>query len=186
MTTASESAPIQQYLVFGLAGGEYGIGILKVREILQYEEVTRVPSTPRSIRGVLNLRGSVVPVVDLAVKFGLEETAVTRRTCVLVVENAVDGLSTVMGIVADSVSEVVELSPSDIEEPPDFGTHVHVDYLLGMGKLGRKFVLLLDIDKVLSADERELAALATRGELPAAPEPAAEAAPATATEAAAT
>ncbi len=165
MSSASEVAERQQHLAFTLAGGDYAVGILKVKEILQYEEITKVPSTPPSIRGVLNLRGSVVPVVDLAVKFGLAEAPVTKRTCVLVVETALDGVSTVMGLVADSVSEVIELGPDDVEDPPAFGTRVKVDYLLGMGKVGRKFVLLLDIDRVLSADERELAAAAAWGEV---------------------
>ena len=150
----------QQYLAFGLAGGDYAVGILKVKEILQYDEITPVPSTPPSIRGVLNLRGSVVPVVDLAVKFGAPAAAVTKRTCVLVVETSLDGVAAVMGLVADAVSEVIELRPDDIEAPPTFGTRVKVDYLLGMGRAGKKFVLLLDIDRVLSADERELAAAA--------------------------
>lgn len=165
MGTATEVAERQQYLAFALAGGDYAVGILKVKEILQYEEVTPVPSTPRSIRGVLNLRGSVVPVVDLAVKFGLPETPVTKRTCVLVIETALDGAPAIMGVMADAVSEVIELGADDVEEPPSFGTRVKVDYLLGMGKVGRKFVLLFDIDKVLSADERDLAAAVLRGEL---------------------
>jgi purine-binding chemotaxis protein CheW len=154
----------QQYLAFSLAGGDYAVGILKVKEILQYEEVTPVPSTPPSIRGVLNLRGSVVPVVDLTVKFGAPAAGVTKRTGVLVVETMLDGVAAVMGLVANAVSEVIELRADDIEAAPAFGSHVHVDYLLGMGKVGKKFVLLLDIDRVLSADERELAAAAARGE----------------------
>jgi purine-binding chemotaxis protein CheW len=166
MGSASEVPERQQHLAFSLAGGSYAVGILNVKEILQYEEITPVPSTPRSIRGVLNLRGSVVPVVDLAVKFGLPASPVTKRTCVLVVETALEGVATVMGLIADAVSEVIELGPADIEEPPAFGTRIKVDYLLGMGKVGKRFVLLLDIDKVLSADERELAAAALRGEEP--------------------
>ncbi|HET7824573.1 MAG TPA: chemotaxis protein CheW [Anaeromyxobacter sp.] len=168
MSSAADAVERQQYLAFTLAGGEYAVGILKVKEILQYEELTRVPSTPRSIRGVLNLRGSVIPVVDLAVKFGLPEPAVTKRTCVLVVETAFGGIPTVMGVVADAVSEVIELGPDDIEAPPAFGTRVRVDHLVGMGKVGKKFVLLLDIDKVLSADEHDLAAAAALGQVPAA------------------
>jgi purine-binding chemotaxis protein CheW len=155
MSTPNGTDARAQYLAFGLAGGEYAIGILRVREILQYEEITRVPSTPRSIRGVINLRGSVVPVVDLAVKFGLGETPVGKRTCILVFEARVDGADTVLGLVTDSVTEVIELGPADIEKPPSFGTGVQVEYLVGMGKLGRRFVLLLDLEKVLSAGERE-------------------------------
>jgi purine-binding chemotaxis protein CheW len=164
MSSAIDAADRRQYLAFSLAGGDYGLSILKVKEILQYDDITPVPSTPRSIRGVLNLRGSVVPVVDLAVKFGLTATPVTNRTCVLVVETAFDGVAAVVGLVADAVSEVIELGPDDLEAPPEFGTNVRVSFLIGMGKVGRKFVLLLDIDRVLSADEHELAAAAMRGE----------------------
>ncbi len=145
-----------QYLAFGLAGGDYAIGILKVREILQYEVVTPVPSTPASIRGVINLRGSVVPVLDLAVKFGLAPTAVTKRTCILVFEAVLGGADTVLGLMTDSVTEVVELGPGDIEPPPSFGSRVRVEYLVGMGKVGKGFVLILDLGKVLSAEEGEL------------------------------
>ena len=160
MSSPTDVIERQQYLAFTLAGGEYAVGILKVKEILQYEELTRVPSTPRSIRGILNLRGSVIPVVDLAVKFGLPETAVTKRTCVLVVEAAVGGVPTVMGLVAEAVSEVIELGADDVEEPPVFGTRVQVDHLPGMGKVGKRFVLLLDIDRVLSVEEQDLAGVA--------------------------
>ncbi|BDG04251.1 chemotaxis protein CheW [Anaeromyxobacter oryzae] len=173
-----------QHLSFSLAGCEYGVGILKVKEILQYEEITRVPSTPRSVRGVINLRGAVVPVIDLAAKFGLPETAVTRLTCILIVEAVLDGQPTVIGVMADAVREVIELGPDDVEPPPTFGTQVRVDYLLGMGKVGKRFVLLLDIDRVISADEKEFAAAVKEGlpaEVPAAaavPAPAPETAPA--------
>ena len=174
---ATEPADRRQYLSFALAGSDYAVGILQVKEILQFETVTRVPSVPHSIRGVINLRGSVVPVVDLAVKFGLRETPVTKRTCVLIVEATVGEEHTVMGILADAVSEVLELSTHDVEAAPSFGTRVKVDYLLGMGKVGKGFVLLLDLDKVLSADERELASHLAREGLPEAiPAPAAAAA----------
>ncbi len=166
MSSSSESAERQQYLAFVLAGGDYAVGILKVKEILQYEGVTSVPSTPRSIRGVINLRGSVVPVVDLAVKFGLPEAPVTNRTCVLVVEAVFDGVPAVMGLVADAVSEVIDLGADDIEPSPSFGTRVKVDYLHGVGKVGKRFVLLLHIDRLLSTDERDLAASIERGEVP--------------------
>ncbi len=128
MGSPTETSERRQYLAFSFAGGDYAVGILKVKEILQYDEITRVPSTPRWIRGVLNLRGSVVPVVDLAVKFGLREGAVTNRTCVLVVETVLDGSSIVMGLVADAVSEVIELAADDIEETPAFGTHVKEEH----------------------------------------------------------
>ncbi|ABC80378.1 chemotaxis protein CheW [Anaeromyxobacter dehalogenans] len=193
MAESTESAQRAQYLSFSLGGAEYGVGILKVKEILQYEAITRVPSTPRSVRGVINLRGAVVPVVDLGVKFGLAETEVTRLTCILIVEALLEGQPTVVGVMADAVREVIELGFDDVEPPPSFGTQVRVDFLLGMGKVGKRFVLLLDIDRVISADEKEFAE-AVRDGLPeaeapaldgadaagaaAAPEPAAEAPPA--------
>ncbi|GEJ58400.1 chemotaxis protein CheW [Anaeromyxobacter diazotrophicus] len=156
--SASDATQRNQYLSFTLAGSDYAVGILQVREILQYETVTRVPSVPPSIRGVINLRGAVVPVLDLALKFGLEATPVTKRTCVLIVDASVGGESTVVGVMADAVREVLELGGDEVEPPPSFGTQVRVDYLVGMGKAGKGFVLLLDLDRVISAGERELAA----------------------------
>lgn len=142
-----------QYLCFRLAGEECAIGILRVREIIEYDTVTNVPGMPPWVRGVMNLRGGVVPVIDLAVKFGLPPSPVTNRTCIVIAEVALDGEPAVMGIVVDAVSQVLELSPADIEPAPAFGTSVRVDYLLGLGKFGDRFVLLLDIDRVLSAAE---------------------------------
>ena len=153
----NENAVRAQYLSFSLRETEYAIGILKVKEILQFEQATRVPSTPRSVRGVINLRGQVVPVVDLAAKFGLGETAPTRLTCILIVEALLEGAATIVGILADSVQEVIELGEDDIEATPAFGTQVKIDFLLGVGKIGKRFVLLLDVDRVISADEREFA-----------------------------
>jgi purine-binding chemotaxis protein CheW len=149
-----------QYLGFVVADEEYAIGILRVREILEYDTLTKVPTAPPSIRGVINLRGRVVPVVDLAVKLGLPESPVTRRTCIVVVEVHLDGELAVMGVLADAVSQVMDLPASEIEPTPSFGTHVRVDCLLGMGRTGKKFVLLIDIDKVLSAED-VIAAVAT-------------------------
>jgi len=142
-----------QYLTFHLAGEEYAVGILQVKEIIAYGTLTTVPQTPPSIRGVINLRGSVVPVVDLALKFGLSASAVTNRTCIVIVEVNLDGEPTVMGIVADSVSQVVDLSAHDILPAPSFGTQVRMNFLQGMGKAGARFVLVLNIDKVLSSTE---------------------------------
>src|SRR5262249_28654879 len=105
------------------------------------------------IRGVMNLRGSVVPVIDLAIKFGLPESQITKWTCIVIVEIELDGEQTVMGVLADSVSQVIDLLPQDIEPPPPFGTQVRIDYLVGMGKVGKKFVLILDIDLILSINE---------------------------------
>jgi purine-binding chemotaxis protein CheW len=170
----TETANRTQYLSFSLRGTEYAVGILKVKEILQYEATTRVPSTPRSVRGVINLRGQVVPVVDLAAKFGLGETEPSRLTCILIVEALLDGAPAVVGVMADSVQEVVELGAEDVEPTPAFGTQVKVDFLLGVGKIGKRFVLLLDLDRVISADEREFAREVASGAV--APDDAADAA----------
>jgi purine-binding chemotaxis protein CheW len=175
----------RQYLSFTLAGSDYGVGILQVREILQYEQVTRVPSTPRSIRGVINLRGQVVPVVDLAAKFGLPETLPARLTCILIVEARLDGQPTVVGVLADAVREVIELGRDDVEPPPAFGTQVKIDFLMGMGKVGKRFVLLLDLDRVISADEKEFAQAVKDGAVQPAEPPAAAPAPGPAAETAA-
>lgn len=144
-----------QFLSFTLAGSDYAVGILQVREILQYEGLTRVPSVPGSVRGVINLRGAVVPVIDLAVKLGLPGTRITSHSCILIVEASVGGAPTVVGVMADAVKEVLELGPEEIEPPPAFGTLVRLDFLVGMGKVGKGFVLLLDVDRVVSAEDGE-------------------------------
>ena len=143
----------QQYLTFFTAGEEYAVGILKVKEIVEYSAVTAVPNMPAWIRGVTNLRGSVVPVVDLAVKFGLTSSAITKLSCIVITEVMFEGDMLTMGVLSDSVNQVIDYSEDDIEEPPPFGTRVKVEYLLGMGRSGKKFCLILDIDKVLSTDE---------------------------------
>lgn len=148
-----EATAQQQYLTFFLADEEYAVSIQKVKEIIEYTTVTKVPKVPRWIRGVINLRGNVVPVVDLALRFSLEERPVTKTSCIVIVEIQQETESTVMGVVADAVNQVIELNAEDIEEPPAFGTHVRLEYLAGMGKLGKKFALILNIDHVLSATE---------------------------------
>ena len=154
MTTATNEAVEQkQYLTFLLANEEYAIGILKVKEIIEYDTVTTVPKTPKWVRGVINLRGAVVPVVDLAIKFGLELTPVAKTTCIVIVETQFESQNTTIGILVDAVSQVMELATEDLQPVPEFGTRVKVDYLLGMAQLGKKFALLLDVDKVLSTDE---------------------------------
>jgi purine-binding chemotaxis protein CheW len=159
METIPESDQAQ-YLTFLIGSEEYAVALLRIREIIEYDTVTRVPSTPAWIRGVINVRGSVVPVVDLAVKFGLPESAVTRRTCIVIVEVLLEGQETAMGVIADSVNQVVDLGPREIEPAPAFGTRVKVDFLAGMGKLGKRFALILDIDRVLSTGELLAAAAA--------------------------
>lgn len=163
MQAMKEAVEQTQYLTYYLAGEEYAVGILRVKEIIEYDTLTKVPGTPPFIRGVINLRGSVVPVVDLAVKFGLPETPVTKRTCIVIVEVNVEDERTVMGVVADAVSQVMDLSSREIEAPPSFGTRVRMDYLQGMGKVDKKFILILDIDRVLSGNEILAVAAASEG-----------------------
>jgi purine-binding chemotaxis protein CheW len=152
-TKEKEEIVQQQYLTLFLAEEEYAITIQRVKEIIEYAAITKVPKVPQWIRGVINLRGNVVPVVDLAVRFGMEERPVTKTTCIVIVEVEQDTERTVMGVIADSVNQVIDLAAQDIEEPPAFGTRVRLEYLLGMGKLGKKFVLILNIDRVLSSAE---------------------------------
>lgn len=164
-----------QFLSFTISGTDYGLPILTVKEILQHEQPTSVPGAPPSIRGVINVRGSVVPVLDLAVKFGRAETVATKRTCILVVEAQVGRERLTLGVVADAVNEVLDLPTDAVEPPPAFGTGVRLDYLTGMGKVGKGFVLLLDVDRVVSASEAEIASQAVaHAAAQAAPAPAAE------------
>ncbi len=149
----------QQYLTFHLANEEYAISILRIKEIIEYDQITKVPRMPGWVRGVINLRGSVVPVIDIAVKFGMEETKVSPLCCVIIVELEIDGEPIVMGVMAESVSQVVDLSPEDIQVPPAFGTRLRADFLLGMGRVEKKFALILDIDRILSTEELLAAAV---------------------------
>jgi purine-binding chemotaxis protein CheW len=154
MTAAiNEAVEQQQYLTFLLANEECAISILKVREIIEYETVTTVPKMHPWVRGVINLRGTVVPVVDLAAKFNMEPKPLSKTTCIVIVETQFEKEETIVGLIADAVSQVMELSPEDIRPVPDFGTRVNMDYLLGMAQSGRKFALLLDVDKVLTTGE---------------------------------
>lgn len=138
-----------KYLTFSLAGEEYGIEILKVHEIIGMMPVTRVPRTPETIRGVINLRGKVIPIVDLRQKFCMPAGEDTERTCIIVVQ--AHGVQT--GVVVDSVSEVLDIPGGDVEDPPEFGAGVHTEYLLGLAKSNGRVKLLLAIDRVLSGDE---------------------------------
>jgi len=145
-----------QYLTFFIAGEEYAIGILLIREILELGPITRIPATPAYVRGVVNVRGSVVPVIDLAVKLGLPETEVTRRTCVVIVETAaLAGETRVLGLLVDAVHHVVDLDGEQIEEVPSFGTQVPSSFLLGMARAEPKFIMLLDLERILTAEEAE-------------------------------
>ena len=142
-----------QYLSFVLCGEEYAVNILRVKEIIEYDALTRVPSMPASVRGVINLRGRVVPVVDLAARFGLPESGITRRSCIVMVELSDNDESVVMGIIADAVSQVLDLDASEIEPPPSFGTSINMRFIEGMAEAGRKFVIILDVDRALNASE---------------------------------
>jgi len=138
-----------KYLTFSLAGEEYGIGILKVREIIGMMPITPVPRTPDFVKGVINLRGKVIPVIDLRLRFGLEAAAYTERTCIIVVEILGDAGAVPMGIVVDAVSEVLNIRATDIENTPAFGVKLNTDFILGMAKTDGSVKILLDIDRVL-------------------------------------
>lgn len=151
--TASIHEREGKYLTFTLAGEEYGIGILKVKEIIGMLPVTPVPQTPHFVKGVVNLRGKVIPVIDLRMRFGMETDEYTERTCVIVVETESEAGRILMGIVVDAVSEVLNIRGEDIEDSPTFGTKLDTDYILGMAKAGGGVKILLNIDQVLSAGE---------------------------------
>ncbi len=142
-----------KYLTFSLAGEEYGIGILKVKEIIGMMPITSVPRTPGFVKGVINLRGKVIPVVDLRLKFEMEEMAYTERTCIIVVEIGGQSGAVLIGIVVDAVSEVLNIKGDDIEDTPTFGARLETDHILGMAKINGGVKILLEIDKVLSSEE---------------------------------
>ena len=142
-----------KYLTFALGPEEYGLEILKVREIMGYMEITAVPQTPAHVRGVINLRGKVIPVIDLRASFGMETAETTDQTCIIVVEITQQGQSFNTGIVVDRVQEVLDIAGENIEDAPQFGSDVATDFILGMGKIGDTVKILLDIDKVLAGDE---------------------------------
>jgi purine-binding chemotaxis protein CheW len=142
-----------KYLTFQLAREEFAIQVLKVREIMGVQDITAVPQTPAHVKGVINLRGKVVPVVDLRLKFRLPEMEYTQRTCIIVVQVKFQGTALMMGIVVDAVSEVLNLAAGEIEDTPEFGSGVVTPYILGMAKSKGKVKILLDIDQVLSSQE---------------------------------
>lgn len=145
-----------KYLTFSLEDEEYGIGILKIKEIIGMMQITTVPQTPEFVKGVINLRGKVIPVIDLRQKFDMEPMAYNERTCIIVVEiESIKGM-VMIGIVVDSVSEVLNISSENIEATPTFGTKLNTDYILGMAKLEGGVKILLDIDRVLNSEEIQL------------------------------
>ena len=153
MVAAQADPRMGKYLTFQLAAEEFGIRVLKVREIMGLQQITAVPKTPAHIKGVINLRGKVVPVIDLRLKFGLPAADYTARSCIIVTQVQGESAPVLMGIVVDGVSEVLNLTASEIEDTPDFGEEVSGHYLLGMAKVKGKVKILLDIDKVLSTQE---------------------------------
>lgn len=144
-----------KYLTFCLAGEVYGLEILKVQEIIEMLEITRVPRVPDYVRGVINLRGKVIPVIDLRLKFGMPSQEVSRKTCIIVVRVQRRDAAVIMGIIVDEVSEVVEIGAEEIESAPAFGTQIDTSFILGMAKTKDSVKILLDIDKVLSQHEVE-------------------------------
>jgi purine-binding chemotaxis protein CheW len=149
----------RQYLTFRIGEEDFALDVSNVREILEFTTVTKVPKTPNFMRGVINLRGSVVPVLDMRLKFGLSETEKTINTCVVVVEVVLEDTSMVMGALVDSVQEVFELEPEQIEPPPRIGTKFRTEYIRGMGKKDDHFIIILDVDRLFSSEE-----LASTGE----------------------
>jgi len=147
---------VRQYLTFKLGEEVFGLDVGKVREILDFTTITKVPRTPGFMRGVINLRGSVVPVVDMRVKFGMSSTEKTVNTCIVVAEVELEGDVIVLGALVDSVQEVFELEPAQIEPAPRIGTKLNTEFIKGMGKRDERFIILLDVDKAFSAEELSL------------------------------
>jgi len=160
-TQALVATPVEkryQYLAFSLGGETFAMDIRAIREVIQFGGITEVPLMPPFIRGVINLRGSVVPVIDLFVRFGRPACAVAHRTCIVILEVDSEEDTVVLGIIVDNVSEVLEIGASEIEPAPAFGSRLHSAFLAGVAKVGGKFVILLDVDRILSPEE--LAAVA--------------------------
>jgi len=151
--TTSEITETRQYLTFKLGNEVFGIDVAKVREVLDFTTITEIPRTPDFMSGVINLRGSVVPVVDLRLCFQMSKTERTRNTCIVVVEVLLEGEATVIGALADSVEEVIDLEPEQIQPAPRIGTQIRTDFIKGMGKREAQFIMILDIDRVFSAEE---------------------------------
>ena len=155
--SVAEKTDASQFLTFKLADDVFAIDVIMAKEVLDFAEVTKVPQTPDYMLGVINLRGSVVPVVDMRLKFGMDDQEKTRDSCIIVVEVDVEGEPVTVGALADSVQEVMDMDESQIEPPPRIGTKLNTEFIKGMGNLGDKFVIILDINKVFSADDLEFA-----------------------------
>ena len=142
-----------QYLTFVLGAETFAIGIMAIKEIIEYSSLTEVPMMPAYVRGVINLRGAVVPVLDLPVRFGKAASAVTKRTCIVIIEVVLGSERQTLGLVVDAVNAVLDIPSSDIEPPPAFGASIRTEFIRGMVKVNSKFVILLDVDHALAADE---------------------------------
>ena len=151
--SVSEIKETRQYLTFKLDEEVFAIDVAKVREVLEITTITKIPKTPEFMSGVINLRGSVVPVVDLRLCFEMSKTAKTVNTCIIVVEVLLEGEATVIGALADSVEEVIDLEPDQIQPAPRIGTRLRTDFIRGMGKRDTQFIMILDIDRVFSLEE---------------------------------
>jgi purine-binding chemotaxis protein CheW len=153
IANAASAAEQTQYLTFMLDKETFAIGILAIKEIIEYHELTTVPMMPDTVRGVMNLRGAVVPVIDLAIRFGRPPTVIRRRTCIVIVEVQSAGERLDIGVIVDAVNQVIEIPAAEIEPPPPFGARIRSDFIQGMGKVDGKFVILLDVAHVLSVEE---------------------------------
>ena len=156
--TGTGGGETHQYLTFNLGGEMFAVGILNVKEIIEYGNLTEIPMMPSFIRGVINLRGAVVPVIDLSCRFGGKASDVQRRTCIVIVEVTQEDAKHDIGIMVDAVSEVLEIPLAEIEPPPSFGAKIRADFIAGMGKVSGKFVIILEIQRVLSVDEMAMLA----------------------------
>ena len=155
-----------QYLAFNLDKEVFAFDISKVREVLEFDSVTKVPQTPEMMKGVINLRGSVVPVIDMRIKFGMGETEKTVNTVIIIIEIDLDGTSTMIGALVDSVQEVMDLDSDHIEPPPKIGTKLNTDFIRGMGKQDGQFLIILDIEKIFSSEELDFVQQTSREEAP--------------------
>jgi purine-binding chemotaxis protein CheW len=160
---AADGSP-QQYLTFSLGGEVFALGILNVKEIIEFGNITEIPMMPAFIRGVINLRGAVVPVIDLSARFGGAASSVSRRTCIVIVELGEGEERQDLGVIVDAVNEVLEIPRSEIEPPPTFGAKIRADFIQGMGKVDGRFVIILNVDRVLSPQEiTMLASMSSNG-----------------------
>jgi purine-binding chemotaxis protein CheW len=155
------SVALSQYLTFTVDGGLFAIEIARAREVLEFKGVTKVPNTPPFMRGVLNLRGHVIPIVDLRLRFGMARTEATLHARVVILDLQVDGVATRLGVLADSVQGVIDLGDEELAPPPSIGTRVRAEFIRGVGKRDDRILMLLDIDRVLSVDELPAASTAT-------------------------